>query len=64
MKRSELVQMLDGTEFRRLLSLAKISLEDKQQIIRDRSEWLWQTYKPSDEDLEYVKAKIKRKETW
>lgn len=64
MKRYELVQMVDGSEFIRLLSKAKIPLEEKQKIIRERSEWLWQTFKPSDEDLAYTREKIRRKEMW
>lgn len=50
MKRSELVQMVDPIEFRTLLSKAKISMESKQAIIRDRSKWLWDEYKPDDMD--------------
>lgn len=64
MKRYELVQMVDGEKFRATLARAKISDAEKLQIIKDRSEWLWNTYKPSDDELEYTKRRIRRKEEW
>lgn len=48
MKRSELVQMVDPVRFRSLLAKAKISDESKMSIIRDRSKYLWSTFKPDD----------------
>ena len=48
MKRSELVQMVDPIRFRSLLAKAKISDDKKMAIIRDRSKYLWETYKPDD----------------
>lgn len=48
MKRSELVQMVDPVRFRELLAKAKISEDAKDAIMRDRSAWLWATYKPAD----------------
>lgn len=48
MKRSELVQMVDPIRFRSLLAKAKISDNKKMSIIRDRSKYLWETYKPDD----------------
>lgn len=48
MKRSELVQMVDPIRFRSLLAKAKISDEAKDAIVRDRSKWLWDNYKPED----------------
>lgn len=49
MKRIELVQMLDPIKFRDLLAKAKISEKEKAAIIRDRSRWLWETYRPEKE---------------
>ena len=48
MKRRELVQMVDPVRFRYLLARAKISDEAKVAIMRERSAWLWETYKPED----------------
>lgn len=48
MKRSELVQMVDPIRFRSLLAKAKISDEAKDAIMRERSAWLWENYKPAD----------------
>ena len=48
MKRQELVEILDHEEFISLLAKAKIPDKAKAAIIRDRSKWLWQTYKPDD----------------
>ena len=48
MKRYELVQMVDPVLFRETLAKAKIPKEAKAAIIRDRSKWLWETYKPED----------------
>jgi len=52
MKRKELVQMVDPVQFRELLAKAKIPIESKDSIIKDRSKWLWETYKP---DMEWHK---------
>ena len=48
MKRKELVQMVDPIRFRSILSKAKISEDEKAAIMRERSAWLWETYKPAD----------------
>lgn len=48
MKRQELVETLDGREFLRILAKAKIPYEAKCAIIKDRSKWLWEAYKPED----------------
>ena len=48
MKRQELVETLDHKEFISILARAKLSDDAKAAIIRDRSKWLWQTYKPDD----------------
>ena len=48
MTRNELVQTLDPNTFRALLGKAKISWSEKAAIIRDRSKWLWETYRPDD----------------
>lgn len=64
MKRYELVQMTDPIQFRTLLAKAKISEEEKYAIVKERSEWLWNTFKPTEEDMEYTKNRIKRKEVW
>ncbi len=50
MKRYQLVQMTDPILFRKTLARAKIPDRAKAAIIRDRSKWLWETYKPEDMD--------------
>lgn len=62
MKRKELVQMVDPNRFRELLARAKISDSEKVAIMRDRSRWLWETFKPSEEEMEYTRQKIRAKD--
>lgn len=64
MKRYELVQMTDPIQFRSLLAKAKISEEEKYAIMRERSVWLWENFKPSEEDMEYTRKRIRKKEEW
>ena len=62
MKRKELVQMVDPQRFRMLLAKAKIPESEKIAIMRDRSAWLWETFKPSEEEMEYTRQKIRAKD--
>lgn len=55
MTKSEMIHIEENDEFWRLIKLAKISADMKQEIIKDRFEYLWTKYKPSDE---HIKARL------
>ena len=67
MKIKELIQVLDHDEWmQKMVEAVKrgLSDDDIDRIIRERSKWLWETYKPSEEVMAWHRKTYGGKKEW
>jgi len=61
MTKEELTRIEGNDEFQEALDRSNLSSEVKSAIIQKRWDYLWEKYKPTQEQIDYAKEKLKKR---